>query len=778
MENSLLQKTLLNIDWDRLSSKISHHAYFNYTQNLIKNDPIIFDNQRIYEQYDLMSYFIREIENSKDIKDIFFSDLVDSEENHLFLNNLGKGAIANFKQLNFVSLLLENIFSIKDFFKDNKIAKEEVLDYINSIQSLKSKFTKPLRQFVDRTGHANLAKHPKLRAIIEEKNNLETKIRKTIQFLLKDPDLAKRLQFDNYDVINERYTIPIRSDSYTSTIGQIVSRSSTGHTLFVEPKEVRDLCNRRLELISQIDKLVNDICRRYTELIETQTSTISGLYKKYMEFDYLIMQASFCSDNIFVKPQISEGQIDVKGFFHPLIDNCQSNSVEIRKNQSGLIISGPNTGGKTVSIKSIVLCHIFLKLGFYVPASSAQIPLLEDIFYFDSDYQNLTDGLSSFAGETEAILDMLMNLKDNSLVAADEIFNSTASDEASSLAISIIDYLINSRDSKVLISTHHQLLKTHMQENEKIVSAHMGFDFDENTPTYKLVTGSPGSSMALQIFENLASTFNIPKLILQNAKKLLDSKYITYEKLLQDLSKNKSELDHLLIENRSLNVELKNQKKSMEGLLFLEKERAYSEFLSKVEKEYQNLKSLKKSDLSLTQIKTKAGEHYSKVQKMNPSENKPSQVHGDKATNPIIGKSYFCQSINAVCELVSIERNKATVKRNGLNIKVPLESLLMTDQPQKSSSQSKERVKVHVFKSSFSDVEINARGMRLEEFQKIIDDALISLSSGEIPYLNVIHGHGQGVLKKWLRDYLKKEKSFEWQPEDGNDGTTRVTLSN
>lgn len=778
MNNSLLKNTLHNIDWDRISSKISHHAYFNYTRDHVKTDPKIFEPSHLQRHYHILRIFIEELENGKDIKDIFFGDLSDSEENHLFVTNLGKGSIGNFKQLNFICVMIENLHSIKDFFSDQQDIKEIVLQHINSLQSLKAKFTKPFRGFVDRTGYANLAKHPRLREIIEEKNQLETKIRKTIQYLLKEDDIAKRLQFDNFDIINERYTLPIRSDSYNSALGIIVSRSSTGHTLFVEPKEVRELCNRRLELISQLDKIINDICKNYTELIEKNTDEVKSIYQMLLDYDYYLMQAGYCSAFNFSKPEITTGHIEIKQFFHPLIDDCMANDIEIMSNQNGLIISGPNTGGKTVSIKSIVLCHIFLKLGFFIPAVSAKLSVMEDIFYFDSDYQNLTDGLSSFAGETEAILEMLINLKEHSLVAADEIFNSTASDEASSLAISIINYLTEHKDAKVLISTHHQLLKTHMQENKNFVSAHMGFDFESNQPTYKLVVGSPGSSMALQIFENLARTFNIDASILQNAKSLLDSKYITYEKLLQDLSRNKSELDGLLIENRSLNAELKNQKKSMEGLLYLEKERAYKEYAHKLEKEYEKIKSLKKSDMSLAQIKNQAGDHYSKFQKMNPSEKKENKGHGKRVDKPIIGKQYFCSSISSVCELIAIERTKALVKRNGLNIKVPLNTLFEAQGVNNSTKKKNdERVKVHVFKSSFSSVEINARGMRLDEFQRIIDEAIISLTAGNIPYLNVVHGHGQGVLKKWLRDYLKNNKDLEWQPEDGNDGATRIALS-
>ncbi|EQC49511.1 MutS domain V protein, partial [Bacteriovorax sp. DB6_IX] len=611
MANNILFQTLNNIDWQQIANQITFHSYFEDTKDIFTNNPQVFTETNINSHLDNISTLSRLLDDGINFDLILFDCVSDAAENHTFIKNMNKGLIGDFKQLNFVSCIIENIFELKKSLPHGE-QKDIILELINDGQRLRNKFIKPLRTFVDRNGSVYLERHPKLAKKIAERNALETKIREKVMSTLKDADIEKRLQFQGYDVINDRYVIPVRSDSYNANIGLIISRSGTGHTLFVEPTEVRELCNKRLKIISEIDEIVNEICHGYSTLLSENYDYVQRVYKLILKYDYDLTQAKYSIHKGLVRPEVSlERDIKLSAFFHPLIDGCIANNIEISSDKHGLIISGPNTGGKTVSIKTIILCHVFLKLGFFIPAVEARLPLLNDIFYFDSDYQDLSHGLSSFAGETTAILEMLENINDNSLIAADEIFNSTSSDEASSLAISIISYLTDVKDSKVLISTHHQLLKTKMQTNEKFISAHVGYDFETNKPNYRLIIGTPGSSMALTIFEKLSSKFNIDPSIIENAKSILDQKYMTYEKLLQDLSHKKADLDKLLVENRDLNSQLKNQKKSMEGVLYLEKQKAFEIYKTKLEKQLDKINSLRRSDMSPKQMQKKASEFKS-----------------------------------------------------------------------------------------------------------------------------------------------------------------------
>lgn len=778
MTNNILFQTLNNIDWQQIATQISFHSYFEDTKNIFLSNPRVFTQENIEDHLGNLSTLSKLLEDGINFDMVLFDYLSDTEENHSFVKNINKGIVADFKQLNFVCCLLENTFNLKNSLPHGEL-KDQILELINEGQRLRSKFIKPLRSFVERSGSVYLERHPKLAQKIAERNNLESKIREKVMSILKDADIDKRLQFQGFDVINDRYVIPIRSDSYNAKIGLIISRSGTGHTLFVEPTEVRELCNKRMKIISEIDEIINEICLGYSNQLSESFEYITKVYNLILDYDYNLTQSKYALHKGLVRPIVSETKsIKLQQFFHPLIDSCVANNIEITHDKHGLIISGPNTGGKTVSIKSIILCHVFLKLGFFIPAVEAELPLLNDIFYFDSDYQDLSHGLSSFAGETTAILEMLANISDNSLIAADEIFNSTSSDEASSLAISIISFLTNIKDSKVLISTHHQLLKTKMQTDEKFLSAHVGYNFETNKPTYRLIVGTPGSSMALTIFEKLSKQFNIDESIIDNAKKILDHKYVTYEKLLQELSHKKSDLDKLLIENRDLNIQLKNQKMSMEGVLFLEKQKAYELYKTKLEKQVDKINSLRRSDMSPKQMQRKASEFKSEFLKDSPNNKKETKPVEKKTAKELIpGQQYFCELLKQNCELVSVNRNKASVKVKGKTIQVPSNSLYLKDLNQDKGKAKVEKVKINVFRTTNNDISIDARGMRLDKFQSQVLASLDALANGDIPYLLVIHGHGEGILKKWLRSHIKKDKDFTWAPEEGNDGCTRIDLN-
>lgn len=778
MTTNILFQTLNNIDWKQIAGQISFHSYFDKTKNIFLNNPRIFTQDNIEDHLYNTNTIKSLVDEGINFDQILFDCLSDADENHTFISNLDKGIVADFKQLNFVCCIIENIFNLKNSLPSGQL-KDVILEHINNGQRLRSKFIKPLRSFVERNGSAYLERHPKLSQKITERNTLETKIREKVMSLIKHDELANRLQFQGYDVINDRYVIPIRSDSYAAKIGLIISRSSTGHTLFVEPTEVRELCNKRMKIIAEIDGIINEICLGYSKLLSENSEYITELYNLILDYDYNLTQAKYALEKNLIKPTVSSDKsIILQSFFHPLIDECVINDITISSDRHGLIISGPNTGGKTVSIKSIILCHVFLKLGFFIPATQATIPLLNDIFYFDSDYQDLSHGLSSFAGETTAILEMLANIEDNSLIAADEIFNSTSSDEASSLAISIISYLTEIKDSKVLISTHHQLLKTKMQTDPKFISAHVGYNFETNKPNYKLIVGTPGSSMALTIFEKLAAQFNIDSSIIDNAKGILDQKYMTYEKLLQDLSHKKSDLDKLLTENRDLNSNLKNQKKSMEGVLYLEKQALFEVYRNKLDKQLDKINTLRRSDMSPKQMQKQASNYKSSFLKDSPNkEEKKAPVTRVAAKELIVGQTYYCELLKQNCELVTNSRNKASVKVKGKTIQVPSNTLFNSDRSQEKGHAKQEKVKINVFRTVKNDITIQARGMRLDMFQSQILSSLDALLNGDIPHLLVVHGHGEGILKKWLRGHINKDKDFKWTPEEGNDGCTRIDLN-
>ena len=709
--------------------------------------------------------------------------LPSNEEFFQLIPDLFKGKFFNARELNFFALLIETYVQNYPSFRDLAFDKDFHLK-ADLIQKMKRLFVSPLRDFVDFQGNASYERHPVLKKLYSEVLSLEADLRMTIQKTSKNELYSSRMQMDSYDIINDRYVLAIRSDSYNSELGPIISRSQSGMTLFVEPAEVREKANRRIFLLSEIEATILKLTIELSRIIHSFSEDIQSMSEWVLELDWLNTKATYSIKLGLTKPVLTDRfHFEFIELFHPLINNPVRNNLVLDRAHKGLIISGPNTGGKTVALKSLCLSILFTHMGLFVPASSAEIFPVQDLFYFSHDHQNLSAGLSSFASEAKYYLELLQVLGEKNLILIDEIFNSTSSEEASALAIAFLEEVHNRSASKVIISTHHQVLKTFMHARGDYVSAHVGFDFNTNRPTYKIITGEPGSSLAFQIFDNLSLKFGLQTQISEKAKNLLDEKQVTYESLLQELSQKKIDLDKLLSHNRNLQMELKNQRASMEGILFLEREKILAEYTKKIRSYFNQAETLlaevKKGEVAnrrhlINSIST----IQSSLNKESPK--KPNELDIDSSYSNFRFISFADIQINMTVFSVTIKKNVKVVQLNQRKQEIQIQhgalSVWVNENSLRWPSGVKPReVRINIERVVKGDIEIDCRGMRLEEFQKICEQAIDEVYSGEIPFVTIIHGHGDGILKNWLRNTLRKEyKDLRWENIEGNDGCTKI----
>lgn len=713
--------------------------------------------------------------------------LPDSAEFFSFIPDLFKAKFFNPRELNFFALLIETYIESYGLFRDLVFEQEFQLK-TDSIQKLKRTFITPLREFVDHSGNASFERHPVLKKLYAEVLALESDLRITIQKTSKTELYSSRMQMDNYDIINDRYVLAVRSDSYNSELGPIVSRSQSGMTLFVEPYEVREKANRRIFLMSEIEATILRLTIDLSKVIHAYADDIKSISQWVLELDWLNTKATYSQKLGLTKPVLANKfYFEANGLFHPLIKHAVRNNLLLDKEHKGLIISGPNTGGKTVALKSLCLSVLFVHMGLYVPANFAEIYPVKDLFYFSHDHQNLAEGLSSFASESKYYLELLQNLGPQNLIIIDEIFNSTSSEEASALAIAFLEEVHDRSSSKIIISTHHQVLKTFMHARGDYVSAHVGFDFESNRPTYKLIVGEPGSSLAFKIFDNLSARFGLITKISEKAKALLDQKQMSYESLLQELSQKKIDLDKLLASNRNLQLELKNQKASMEGILYLERDKILSEYTKKIRSIFnqaeQLLVDVKKGELANKRsLANEIGTLQSSLNKEAPQKAIRSEIDEKYAhykhisfEQIQINMTVFSTNIKKNVKVVQLNTRKKEIQiqHGALSVWVTTESLRWPSGAKLPSAV----VKINIERTVKGDIEIDCRGMRLDEFQKTCEQAIDEVYSGEIPFVTIIHGHGDGILKNWLRSYLKKEyRDLQWENIEGNDGCTKISV--
>lgn len=776
-------KFLEYLDWNEIISILLSYSYFDYTKeklnNLLEYRPI----SEINRDLNYLDQYLAAKDHYDIVLNETFSQVPSSDQIEKHLISIEKGVVLSLSELNAVCKLLENFPQIVKNFETFEI--EHNFPDQGQKSKIRNKFISKFRRLVEKNGEEHLENHPLLTKLYKQIRDLEFDLRNQIVKCSREENYSKALQHAEYDVINDRYVLAVRSDTYNSNLGAIVAKSKTGMTLFVEPYPLREKSNQRIRSLAQVDAILNEICKDFCETIIEFGRVPLNILHYYYKLDVIKSKANFSEALTLCRPSLNtDSSIDIKGFFHPLIENPVINDIRIDPTKKGLIISGPNTGGKTVALKSISLCFLMSYMGLYVPAHSCDLYLPEGLYYFSHDQQDLTSGLSSFASEAKNYLELLEDIEENSLIIVDEIFNSTSSEEASALAISFLEEVHNKSYSKVIISTHHQFFKTYIHSSKEYISSHVGFDKESSLPTYKLLFGSPGSSMAFQIFDILASKFNLINSISSRAEKILDKKQVSYEQLLQELSSKKSELDQLLLSNRQLNNDLKNQKQSMEGLVHLEKERlitVYKKRLKKViSKAEELLEKTKKGEIKNSKQFSKKVKHLTdelpdprKVKFAdiinNIDEDEPLNI-----STLSVGDRLFSKAFNkdVTIQAISLRKNEVQILNGKMSIWMNINKLKKTNKryviPQ---------VQVNITRTVRGMLEIDGRGLRLEEFQRLVDDSVNELISGDIPFLNIVHGHGEGILKKWLRGYLKGHKELEFQSVDGNDGATRVTLT-
>lgn len=695
--------------------------------------------------------------------------------------HLAKEGVLSFSELNKVVLLVESAQFVKQDLPKFKIAEFQKIAEMD-FQIIQRKFLREFRHLVDSSGEVHFERHPELADLNRRLRELEDKIRKTVQEWLNNSANQKVLQYNSYDVHYDRFVVPVRSDSYRSDLGLIVSRSESGQTLFVEPFEVRDACNRRLELIAKIDEIINQLAMKFSRLLGEHGVLINESLYHIRRIDFYLAKTDFATRYHLECPSIrSNPGFKFTGLFHPLIKNAVKNSADCHQSNHGIVISGPNTGGKTVFLKSVTLAYLLFYHGFFVPAAEAEMYPYEGVFYFGNDLQDLQVGLSSFSGEVKNYIDLMENILPSNLILIDEIFNSTSSDEASALSLSYFDELHKRAVCHIVVSTHHQMFKTLIHQDRNYISCHVGFDTTNMKPTYKIQWGTPGASMAIDIFRILSRGHDEVKDVPAKALSHLSAKNVSYETLLQKVSQKQIELDQMLTSNRQLEVELKNQKGAMEGILNLRMKEELTKARQEVDKILAEARSLveeaRRNEIQkVKRIDDKSHQLKSQIDKLRGIEVVEEEVpvgdltieevkSGDTVYSHMLKKEFTVQGVD-------LRRREVTIAKGPIKLTVPVATL-----GRSKRAPLKPKVSVSFVKTSNSQLEFDVRGMRLSEFQNLIEKALGDLLSGDVPYISVIHGHGDGVLKNWLRDYLKRSRDFQGElPETGNDGETKIVL--
>ena len=638
-----------------------------------------------------------------------------------------------------------------------------------------------------------------IRRKIRSANN---RVKDILQKIITSPSHQKHLQEQIITLRGDRYVIPLKAEYKGVIQGVVHDVSATGSTLFLEPMSVVETNNeiRRLsgEEKDEIEKILADL----TNQVSLVSKLVKMSYDTVSYIDLIFAKGKYALETDAFAPEINDkGQINLKRARHPLIDakKVVATDIYLGKNFDTLVITGPNTGGKTVTLKTIGLLTVMALSGLHITAEEgSEISVFENVFADIGDEQSIEQSLSTFSAHMVNIVDILSKISDKSLCLFDELGAGTDPTEGAALAISILEYVKGS-GAKCAATTHYSELKIYALSTNRVENASCEFDIETLAPTYRLLIGIPGKSNAFAISKRLG----LSEFIIDNAKKHIDSESVKFEDVISELEKNRILTEREKNKAQSYKTEAENIKKEMakrNKILDEKTEKIIEKARSEAKKIIEDAK--RETEEALSQIKkaqkmrdlTEANREMERArQKLNSkdkenaqklSQKKTEQAKNTKAPKSVkLGDSVEIVSIGQKGDVVTLpdRSGNLVVKVGIMKLKSNLSDLRLIKEEKPKNSQKKQGG-AFGGNAKYMNVstELDLRGENIEDsiyiLDKFLDDAVLS----SLTQVRIIHGKGTGALRQGIHQYLKKQPRVESfalaSYGEGDSGVTVVKL--
>ena len=783
----ILDKTFTTIEYDKINVIISEYA-------VLDNSKMALINARPAEDIESCKLLLDKTEEAflfkykYSLPGIYFFDDITEELSRVDK----KGCLNNAELLKVLSnlksarILKDSIFTVTD--ENIKFLPELAKNLFINID-----FEKEISSKIISVDEISDTASPKLYSIRKEIRELNAKIRNRLNSFIHG-GLNKFLQDAVITMRSGRYVVPVKSEYKSSVKGFIHDQSSTGSTFFIEPAEIMDLNNDLKHAIFDEAEEMQRILEDLSEKVSFISNALRYNSEIITEFDCVYAKAEYAFKTKSIKPILnSNGVINVINGRHPLISPSKvvPINVSIGSNYNILLISGPNTGGKTVSMKLVGLFTLMAMSGLYIPASEqTELSFFNNVYCDIGDEQSIENNLSTFSSHIKNIINIVNNVDTNSLVLIDEIGAGTDPEEGSALSLAIINRLIERRCYGI-ITTHYSRLKEFAVDNPYIENACMEFDSKTLKPLYRLSVGLPGSSNALEIAKQLG----IDESIVENATTYLSKESVSFEKVLKSAEESRlfyeqkiNEVDAILKQKDKELLDIKAEKDKIK----LEKQKIYqnakaetkrivADKLSEAEEIIDELKDiLKQANLESKEV-FRASELKNRLKNSKylsyDIEDSPITLTPITEKDLIENCSVFVKSLNTYAIIKNIKRFKSEVEVLVGNARVVVK---ITDLYNAQHQEKKKENKIKINRNTYSSMpisEINVIGNdtieALEQVKNFIDQAVVH----NLEEVKIIHGVGRGVLLKEIRSYLQKDKNvLEYRKGRYGEGENGVTI--
>mgnify|MGYP000998428303 FL=1 len=783
--NSKIEKVL---EFSKIRTQLAEYATSEKGKQMIKELPIEVEAKAIQHKIEETTDGVELLRLKQGIpiprlKDISFA-----------LKRLELEAGLNGRELSDILRVLTTTHEVERFFEkveEEEIALKRVSRLVEKLESI-PEVTHELEASIREDGYVLDSASPTLHGVRVGIQKTEQEIRRQMDQYLTGKN-AQYLSDTIITIRNDRYVLPVKAEYKSVFGGTVHDQSATGQTLFMEPQAVVNLNNKLREYQIQEKREVERILWELSQKLMPYTNSLHQNHYVLARLDVVNAKALYAHELKATEPIIdANNYVALWQAWHPLLDRekAVANDIILGEEYQAIVITGPNTGGKTILLKTVGVIQLMAQMGLYIPAGeNSRVGVFTEIFADIGDEQSIEQNLSTFSSHMSNIVSILKQINDKSLILIDEIGSGTDPQEGSSLAIAILDY-IASKQSYVIASTHYPELKAYGYDRPKTINASMEFDGDTLQPTYQLLLGVPGRSNAFDISKRLG----LPSVIIDQARGLLSEEDQDLNAMISDLEQKRrraqrdaDKMRHQLELSTQLLADLQRETEQFQAnkarLLEEAKERANTLIEQSQDDADKILSEIRELQLRSKQSTVKEHEMIEKKTALKDLKHeqalkKNKVLRKEKAKKALqVGQSVEVLSFGQRGTLVEKVNDQEWVVQMGIiKMKIAVEDL----SPIAEAQEAKQQVIVKSARSSHVSSELDLRGKRYEEAMKDLELYLDAAILANYPRVTIIHGRGTGAIQQGVHKTLRSHRSvasFEFAPMNtGGNGATIVTF--
>ena len=783
--NSKIEKVL---EFSKIRTQLAEYATSEKGKQMIKELPIEVEAKAIQNKIEETTDGVELLRLKQGIpiprlKDISFA-----------LKRLELEAGLNGRELSDILRVLATTHEVERFFEkveEEEIALKRVPRLVEKLESI-PEVTHELEASIREDGYVLDSASPTLHGVRVGIQKTEQEIRRQMDQYLTGKN-AQYLSDTIITIRNDRYVLPVKAEYKSVFGGTVHDQSATGQTLFMEPQAVVNLNNKLREYQIQEKREVERILWELSQKLMPYTNSLHQNHYVLARLDVVNAKALYAHELKATEPIIdANNYVALWQAWHPLLDRekAVANDIILGEEYQAIVITGPNTGGKTILLKTVGVIQLMAQMGLYIPAGeNSRVGVFTEIFADIGDEQSIEQNLSTFSSHMSNIVSILKQINDKSLILIDEIGSGTDPQEGSSLAIAILDY-IASKQSYVIASTHYPELKAYGYDRPKTINASMEFDGDTLQPTYQLLLGVPGRSNAFDISKRLG----LPSIIIDQARGLLSEEDQDLNAMISDLEQKRrraqrdaDKMRHQLELSTQLLADLQRETEQFHAnkarLLEEAKERANTLIEQSQDDADKILSEIRELQLRSKQSTVKEHEMIEKKTALKDLKHeqalkKNKVLRKEKAKKALqVGQSVEVLSFGQRGTLVEKVNDQEWVVQMGIiKMKIAVEDL----SPIAEAQEAKQQVIVKSARSSHVSSELDLRGKRYEEAMKDLELYLDAAILANYPRVTIIHGRGTGAIQQGVHKTLRSHRSvasFEFAPMNtGGNGATIVTF--